>query len=323
MKKRILIPVLVFVLQMLLTPAGAEQKESWQTAYYDFIMQDGYLRSGEKFAQNNGRDPYEPPYFTLYDMNLDGVPELLVSNGDYTHASGRTYVFAFQNNRVEKPEDTSVTLDSYGNLRCLPGNPEYPGIFSGDGGMGYYYYYYASFDHKILHDEYLAEVTYYGPDDPYTWLDEPIYHRKTKDTALYELFRKEWDNMTGLRFFRKSEIEAMSWEAFVKELTGFDINSPLIEPENGALISLWGEEPLTVRWRSVEGAHSYQITIKCSWTLLNGKNAVETVFRRNYDLLPDAAGKEYTVKIPLTDFDRSRVPRHTDLKAWILLTVIQ
>ena len=124
-----------------------------------------------------------------------------------------------------------------------------------------------------------------------------------------------------MRFWTKSDITEKGWDAFVKEMTGIDINSPLIEPAEGDRIDLWKSDFLPVRWKSVEGAITYRFTIKCSWTLPNGKNAVETIYSTLYDIEADRAGPEYTLNIPMTDLERSLLPRYTDLNAWVILTV--
>ena len=141
-------------------PAAIAEQQNWYIAYYDYIMSDVYLQSGQKFVRN-GDNAYEMPCFCLFDMNRDGTPELLISNADLSHAGGKTYLFSFQNNRVEVPEGAmNVSLGMHDTQYYYPDRPDYPGIFSGDGGMGYYYDSYYSFDWNVLKEDAIAETIY-------------------------------------------------------------------------------------------------------------------------------------------------------------------
>ena len=68
-------------------PCQAAVRWDWNQAYYSFLMDGLYKRSGQKYFVNP--DNWEEPQFALYDMNRDGVPELLASNGCMYTADAR------------------------------------------------------------------------------------------------------------------------------------------------------------------------------------------------------------------------------------------
>jgi len=321
-KKGALLPMCL-LLWALLMPGFAEQSGDWQSAYYDFIFGKGYLTSGQAYARP-GEDAYEEVRFSLYDMDRDGVPELLASNGDYTHASASSYVYTFRNSAVKY----------LGGMGCIddiwyyPQNAEFPGLFSEYGQMGYGIVGYDALEQGALKSETIVETDYNI---------EPVkYKQITHDDALYRFYMDQNklsrpDNGRGLTLVGEAEAQNMGWEAFLalfqlEAVQGYmeqPMGNPLISPADGAIISLWEQKGVTVRWRSVEGAKRYDIEIKCAWPGTNGQSIERTVYSQSFpaDSLPDQG--ELSLEIPLDQMNLSAVPAYADLAAAVILRIEQ
>lgn len=312
---------------------------SWAAAYYEFIMNGGYKRSKQEFYSYP--DFSYGPSFCLYDMDLDGTPELVAFNGSYVSAEAETYLYALQDRQVKYlgtvGEDISIVeyLD----------DPRYPGLFYESGRMGYYDIYYHDLDEngklqwqQVMHIE---EKMNYG------YVVEP----KTEDQTLFDLIKAGmWEYEPGqfspdrsndtlrLRGYTPEEIQAMGWGAFIAAcpVYAFDTeepavpadetpeevaevpDNPLILPAEGERIDLWGSENLEVLWKAVKNAASYDITIRCSWPMAEN-NAVQTIYHTTCSETGDR--NEYQLLIPREELDLDRVPEYKDLHIWVVLTV--
>ena len=186
----------------------------WSRAYEDLVMNRRYLTYGQEYDTAT-RGDYEIA-FCLHDMDGDGVPEIIISNGvDYM--AGRTnYVYGFRSGKIVYLGDAGFRESE---LYYYPG-AAYPGLFCFDGNMGYYDVYYYTVDGTGVVCVSVFTEQYVTDDDPYTWLDTPIIKQNTSDRALFDLARSE-SGQTSLKTYTLGDITAMGgWQAFVEATFG-------------------------------------------------------------------------------------------------------
>ena len=193
------------------SPSGGAD---WSRLYEDLVMNARYLSYGQEYDTSTTGDMAVA--FCLHDMDGDGVPEIIISNGvDYM--AGRTnYVYGIRNGRIVYLGNAGFR-DSI--LMCWPGS-NYPGLTCFDGNMGYYdLYYYTVNDREVIYSPVYTEQ-YVTDDDPYTWLDEPIIKKNTADQALFDLTRSG-AGAEEIKMFTLSDIMACGgWQAFVDAVFG-------------------------------------------------------------------------------------------------------
>ena len=193
------------------SPSGGAD---WSRLYEDLVMNARYLTYGQEYDTATTGDMAVA--FCLHDMDGDGVPEIIISNGvDYM--AGRTnYVYGIRSGRIVYLGNAGFR-DSI--LMRWPGS-NYPGLTCFDGNMGYYdLYYYTVNDREVTYSPVYTEQ-YVTDDDPYTWLDEPIIKKHTADQALFDMTRKG-TGAEEIRMFTLSDIMACGgWQAFVDAVFG-------------------------------------------------------------------------------------------------------
>ena len=193
----------VFFLLTVLSSASAEDL-SWGPAYYDYIVSGSYL-SGEQKYYSGYESFRNSARFALYDMDRDGVSELIADNNSPFHFDQTHYVFSWQDGTIRY-------MGSIGGETGVFYYPQedYPGLFTYGGGMGSYTESY----HHLRNGELKMEWVY----DEYT-TDDPVYgkkgiYQKTEDDTLYQLDlhgpRKE------LHFYTPDEIRSMSVQQFME-----------------------------------------------------------------------------------------------------------
>ena len=327
MKRSIRYVMLAFVL-LALIPAAVSVSEgvTWQDAYRDFVFNQDYLKSGNIYRRPDVDYSYEEIRFALHDMNHDGMPELLTTNSDYTHAEAETYVYALREGKVKSIGDWG--MGSIDSLWYYPESAEYSAIFSGYGQMGIGIIIYYTVDQDTLKRVDVASVDFGGRTVQYV----PLTH----DDSLLELYRSHGEtseimNGTPLTTVTDSDLRAMGWDAFLA-LYGFSqetvtvegaIENPLIEPAEGDIISLWEQEEIMVRWRRVEGAKSYQIEIRCAWFGTEMQNLKKTLYLTTLQADSLSDQEEYALAIPLSVMDVSSVPHYADLEATVTLKIVR
>lgn len=67
----------------------------WMSAYEDFVLGGGYLQCGQSFGSAM------EPVVMLHDMDADGVPELLMTNGEAGRVTRCAYIFTCENDTVQ------------------------------------------------------------------------------------------------------------------------------------------------------------------------------------------------------------------------------
>ncbi len=73
--------------------SGAELP-TWKTAYEAFVLQGGYLSAGQDY------DTAGEPIVMLYDMDGDGQPELILTNGSSARTERWAYIYDWANGAV-------------------------------------------------------------------------------------------------------------------------------------------------------------------------------------------------------------------------------
>ncbi len=181
----------------------------WSSIYRDFVMNGKYLTSGQAYYRYEGSESA----FGLYDMDRDGIPELIATNGDDSMAGKSEYIYTIRSGRLAYAGEAG-----YRECRMYyyPAS-SYSGLFCSDGNMGYYSTMYYSLTGGRVKSEEVMESQYYADDDPYTWLDEPIVRQRTPDQDLFELASEGGIAQYEVRQYTAADIRAMGgWEAFVQ-----------------------------------------------------------------------------------------------------------
>ena len=117
------------------------QDESWKKAYQQFLDNKEYLNTDNIYDGDYG-EIEDPISFSLYDMDLDGIPELFYFTGSAYYWDSLTFVYSYDNGKVTLLEETLASKDivCYRHGR----QTDYPGLFynwgnPGNGGISYVY----------------------------------------------------------------------------------------------------------------------------------------------------------------------------------------
>ena len=166
--------------------------KAWSEVYENFVLNQNvtYNDSGSMLMDENSftvngvqffKGKYSEPKFSLYDMDGNGVPELIIYNGASALAAGAVHVFACENGQV-------IYLGKIGfrgcELYCCEGS-SLQGLFCTDGNNG------------VFRTEY--------------------YELQNGGIVSQELDASSIDNdIRGyLSFYTIDEIRAMGWDAFI------------------------------------------------------------------------------------------------------------
>lgn len=178
---------------------------AWSGAYYSFILEGGYLKSGQTYYTADG----DSISFSLHDMDNNGIPELIVLNGGPSEAQRTYYVYACKEGSVVYMGTTSYRASE---PVYAPGT-QYPGIFDESLSTGIFqgtYYY-------MKDGKYLSESVYYGVYDN----NGENKYQDTSDNKLYELYSNAFvgsslkEGLVSLKSATISEILSKGWEVFI------------------------------------------------------------------------------------------------------------
>ena len=190
-------------------PAQVEDT-SWSSVCERFVVDEEFLSNGLSFSG----DPNSQPRFSLYDLDQNGVPELLAANGFGPMTGAKTYVFTCKDGRIQY----------VGSLREASGYPfryedsSYPGIFAKWGEGTFYQQLYYEMNGEELVEIPVRTVA----------MTENLMQTSTSltaDQALYDyvVSCEESDKNQRLFFYSLSEIRTMGWEAFVQAESPFGL----------------------------------------------------------------------------------------------------
>ena len=216
MKKHIVIcSLLLTMLLTLFSPSVfAEEEPAWSAAYRGFVLDRGFAASGQEYgAEDRVR-------FGLYDMDLDGVPELIAYKGGASRAEEGKYVYTFSENQIRFLGKLGVYEKE---VFYAPGSP-YSGLFDdwmqmGEGDARYASYQDGRYEETIVYTFRMRTA----PDSNGNY----EYDRKTDDDNLnqtahnifqtYSHVAQDANHPFVLPAPHLSEIESMGWDAFVSE----------------------------------------------------------------------------------------------------------
>ncbi len=301
MTKRIvsLIMVLVMSLSALsVAPVSAAEideiaetsaNNNWYSLYEDFIWNDDYYDLAYYFYR-------EPVEFMLHDMDFDGNPELITSNGSYVMAEGGKHVFTVKNGRVVY----AGTVGRRAAQMFYHMNSSYRGLYCQDGNMGYYTcnYYYMK-DYKI-------ESIYVHSSE----VQPPNYNPKisVKNSTLYKAYKKatsynkQYYEYCGLREenymlngYTWSDIfYTLGWDKFVGKYQYLAI------PKVKKFENVSGGVKVT--WNSIKGAENYRLYVKSgdSWKTVGTTTGTSLTHKTSN------SGKTYTYTVKCLSADKKR-----------------
>ncbi len=174
-------------------PLQPGKNDGWRAAYQALLM---------------GNHSHLGPA-ALYDMDRDGIPELIVHNGDDSMAGAACLVYTWSG-------DSAVYIGTVGfrdcQLTCYPGSA-YPGLFCKDGNMGVYTCRcYSKQGLSIREEDVLEEDHTWG--GAVSWSDVPLTSQLTGDAALFRLVQGK--SASALTMYSYQEIERMGWSAFLQ-----------------------------------------------------------------------------------------------------------
>lgn len=189
------------------------QYTSWSDAYYDFILGGKYMNwrgpglgKEEKFYE----DSYMPVQFGLYDMNRDGIPELL-AGGNGAMADNCYHVFTYVNGKLQ-------FCGNVGFRECriwVVSDSNYPGVFCHEGkdDISVTIYYTLINNNTIIKEPvWKWEYKFILREDETIDISAPPVSL-TKNMDLYRVAFSH-DIWKLLRYTRK-QIQSMGWDAFL------------------------------------------------------------------------------------------------------------
>ena len=201
--------------------ASVNSQDTWITAYRTFVMSKAYDQIGypeylpDKYdivAMADGTDRLvetnydaDPIWFTLYDMNYDDVPELIIFNGYGYMAGNYCHVYTFRNRKL-KYLGTMGRRDLMWEYSL---NRDLPGLVMTDGNGGEYstdYWYIGS--NGQLCCETIESISYSESET-----EEPIITRVTNNDELYNWYKS--NTFKALNHWDYATIDRNGWQAFV------------------------------------------------------------------------------------------------------------
>ncbi|MBQ4528361.1 MAG: S-layer homology domain-containing protein [Clostridia bacterium] len=187
-------------------PAKSENKTSakatWKDAYKEFVDGQGYADAKQRFFTEN-KDYIS---FALWDMNADGIPELICKNGAKNKEDMVTYIYTFKNDKL-----MFLSKAGTGDSNFLySDDSRYPGLFWSSGEAGVYLTYYYTIKNEKFHEEVVLEdlVDYTGVAFDYT------RSQKTSDDELYAVGKNVRQK---LKMYTVNRIKAIGWNTFLNE----------------------------------------------------------------------------------------------------------
>ena len=187
----------------------------WSDAYNDFILGRKYRNwrgtgSGmdERFYEEDG---FEPVMFSLYDMDKNGIPELL-GGGNGPMAGNCYHVFSFENGEVKFCGNVGFESCTMWALQGI----EYNGLFCHDGKQDIYVTVYYSLADGKIQEQPVRKWEHHWLERNNDYINipgEPI--QLTSDSNLFNATFAH--NVLRLMTYTRNQIQTMGWEKFTME----------------------------------------------------------------------------------------------------------
>ena len=237
MKKTICL-VLSFLLFFVCgVPAHATESTGagWSSVYESFILNEEYLSwpSPEFF-----KDEPDTICFGLYDLDMDGFPELVAYNGCPYMAGACNYIFTCRNGQITYAGDAGYR----GSVLQYYPTSDYHGLFCNDGNMGISITTY----YEMAEDRILPETVMEQDYNAMTEDGNPAVNQVTEDAGLFLVPQTE--NPVTLQMFTASEIRAMGWQELISRYPFVSESASSENTSVSAEETSWGGT-----WKSASG----------------------------------------------------------------------
>lgn len=193
----------------------------WSAAYRSFILDGGYRTSGQEYGYaeyGQTETHYDQVSFGLYDLDRNGVPELLALKGGSYMGNQSQYVYTYDNGEVRY----LGTAGAYElGFAAAPGT-DYPGLFTiwmmnGSGVCSY-----LTLENGAYRE---SPVFSYRLDTDAPDQESFLFTQETSDDALYQLTRDMYQafftggtlELDGPALYPVDAIRSMGWEAFTAD----------------------------------------------------------------------------------------------------------
>lgn len=178
----------------------AAEQPAWSEAYRNFVMNGAYLTEALPTAY-----PAESPwgneterFVTLHDLDLDGVPELLFSNGYAGKVVRATYIYTYAGGKV-------IYIGTGPSVyTTLAAGSRFGGLFGSyrNDNLETLVTYYEKRGNALY-----SELVSFAPSD----FEAPVC--KTENTALFHAYSTE--EKAAIPAMSTDEIQSVGWNAFV------------------------------------------------------------------------------------------------------------
>ena len=290
MKKSIAIwsILLAMVLTLLAPAAFAEEEPAWSAAYREFVLNDGFLSSEDLYGSLSD---YSFVKFGLYDLNRDGIFELIAHSG-----TGKVkYIYTFEDNMLKRIGSLAYELP----CRYLP-DSQYPGLFNFGGDTGMYSSTYVIMENGILQETEIYGVLYR--------MNDTTRYPQTDDEALYQTAISVCEQEEGeeLSVYTIEEIRSMGWESFIAQY----LTAPVIleQPtaaadENSDTIEIAVDaegDDLAYAWEYSDDDGVQWIPADCEEPVISIPKAEAVEGRLYRCAVFNAAGRRYSEPVKIT-----------------------
>ena len=296
--------VLVMMLSVFaVVPASAYESDDyaetsadndWYTLYDDFIYKALYYNYA-KFYNDI------PIKFMLHDMDFDGNPELVATNGTFVMAGGGNHVFTIKNGSVV----FAGTVGFRSAYMYYHMNSSYRGLYCQDGNMGgYTCVYYDMKNYKIRNTTvFTSAVEVQGYPD-ISVFNSSLY-KAYKNATVYDKTQYDCFGMRKFRYrldgYTRSEIyNSLGYNNFVKKFQFQAI------PKVKKFENVQGGAKIT--WNSIKGAEKYKVYVKSgsSWKTVGATTDTSFIHKTA------KSGTTYTYTVKCISADETRAVLSAD-----------